>query len=186
MLRHWSFTILAIGALILQSCSSTPYELPESLESAIDENLSFREISEDPAHYQGKLVRLGGEVLHVEGLKNGTQLEVLQLPLDDWHRPEHPRTASAGRFMAVNETFIDPATLPPNTRITIVGKITGFQVAPLDEMDYQYPTLTIRHLHVWENYSPPNYSENGPYWNIFGGGGTGIGSGGGVSVGIGF
>ena len=186
MLRYGSFYVWVVSFFLLQSCASTSYEIPEPLEVEIEKNLSFREISEAPDLHKGKLVQLGGEVLHAQSLKEGTQLEVLQLPLDHWQRPENQRTASTGRFLAVNETFIDPATFTPNTRVTIVGRITGSRVAPLDEMEYRYPTVMIQHLHIWEDSSDTSSRQNGPHWSIFGGGGTGIRTGGGVSIGIGF
>ena len=186
MLRYGCFAILAIMLFLLQSCASSSYEIPETLESGIEKNLSFREISKAPDLHQGKLVQLGGEVLRAQSLKEGTQLEVLQLPLDDRQKPENQRTASTGRFLAVHETFIDPATFSPNTRVTIVGRITGSQVGSLDEMEYRYPTVMIKHLHIWEDTSVTSSQQNGPHWSIFGGGGTGIRTGGGVSIGIGF
>ncbi len=113
-------------------------------------------------------------------------MEVLQLPLDEWHQPMRERTASHGRFLALNKKFLDPATFPPQTRVTIVGEIMGSRIGPLDEMDYQYPMLEIKDLHIWETDLYESSQQHGPRWSIFGGGGTGTRTGGGIGIGIGF
>ena len=58
-------------------------------------------------------------------MKGGTQLEVLQLPLEDDQGPVTERTASKGRFLAWQKEFLDPATIADGTRVTIVGEVTG-------------------------------------------------------------
>ena len=68
---------------------------------------------------------LGGEVLSAKRLAEGTRLEVLQLPLDDAQQPALTRTDSQGRFLAIEKEFLDPAMFPQNTRVTIVGEVTG-------------------------------------------------------------
>ena len=88
--------------------------------------------------------------------------------------------------MAFESSFLDPATLPPHTRVTLVGEITGATRASLDEMAYRYPTVTIKHLHVWPELRPGQPWDSGPRYGIFGGGSTGGRVGGGVGIGIGF
>ena len=38
---------------------------------------------------------------------------------------------------------------PPRSRVTLVGEVTGSKTLPLDEVEYEYPVLIIRHLTVW-------------------------------------
>ena len=140
----------------------------------------------DPEKHRGVLVALGGEVLSSKRLADETRVEILQLPLDSSEQPVIDRTSSQGRFLAFESSFLDPATLPPNTRITLVGEVTGSLNARLDEMEYSYLTVRMKHLHVWSE-SLVNQSEDpGPRFGIFGGGGSGGRVGGGVSIGIGF
>ncbi len=177
---------VCITALASYGCSSTPPVIPEDLQPHIDTQLSFEQVLQNPDSFKGKVLILGGEVLSAKGLREGTELEILQLPLDGQNRPHHQRTSSQGRFLAINKEFLDPATFPKDTRVTLVGMISGVKVGPLDETEYRYPTLQIQHLHVWMD--DPNYqlSNGSPSWGIFGGGGTGGRVGGGVSIGIGF
>ena len=49
-------------------------------------------------------------------LKEGTQLEVLQLPLDDDQRPAGQRTGSQGRLLAWTRSFWIPRLSPMGHR----------------------------------------------------------------------
>ena len=98
----------------------------------------------------------------VKQFKDQTQITVLQLPLDTASDPISDRSTSQGRFMAVQEEFLDPAVLPPRSRVTLVGEVTGSKTLPLDEVEYEYPDLIIRHLTVWP---PVPVSQS---WSPFG------------------
>lgn len=161
-------------------------EIPETLQNQIDPALTFSQVIHHPESYQGKMLVLGGEVLSAKRLVEGTRLEVLQLPLDDYQQPVATRTDSQGRFIAVEKAFLDPAMFPPNTQVTIVGEVTGREAAKLDDMDYQYPTVVIKNLHIWKEPSHAQERNSGPWYSIFGGGSTGGFGGGGVGIGIGF
>ncbi len=175
----FSMMLLVIG------CASGPDVVPETLQETIEPTLTFSEVLDDPTVHQGKIVLLGGEVLSAKRLAEGTRLEILHLPLDRSQEPVLDRTTSRGRFLALESAFLDPATLPANTRVTVVGEITGVTQANLDEMEYRYPTLKVQHLHVWPE-AEVNQPAPGPRYGIFGGGSTGGRVGGGVSIGIGF
>lgn len=172
--------------VLLAGCASSPEVVPDTLKSQIDSQVTFQDILQQPETFQGKLVVLGGEVLHAKRSSEATQLEILQLPLDSSNRPSLIKTDSKGRFLVFERAFLDPATFPPGTRVTVVGEVTGSQTAHLDEMTYQYPTMALKHLHVWTVEAEESQGASGPWYGIFGGGGTGGRVGGGVSIGVGF
>ncbi|HZS12452.1 MAG TPA: Slp family lipoprotein, partial [Nitrospirales bacterium] len=81
----------------------------------------------------------------------------------------------------------DPATMVPGMPITIVGEVTGSQVGKLDEADYRYPTVEIRHVHVWDpNSEPRRYARPGVGVSVGGGYGSWGGGFGGIGFGMGF
>ncbi|MGH7205787.1 MAG: Slp family lipoprotein [Nitrospiraceae bacterium] len=161
-------------AALLPGCAPTS-DIPASLQTQVDHSLTFSQLKESPPSYKGRLVLLGGEVLTAKRLKEGTRIEVLQLPLDGYQTPDIDRTASQGRFLAFQKDFLDPATVPPGTRVTIVGEVTGATTLALDETEYSYPTLEIKNLRVWPKsmgssawqrpYTAPYYW--GPYWGRY-------------------
>ncbi len=179
---------MLLGSVLLCSsgCVSSSDVVPETFKAQIDSSVTFQQLLEEPTSHHGAVVLLGGEVLSAKRLTQGTRIEILQLPLNESEEPVHDRTASEGRFLAVESSFLDPATLPPNTRVTLVGAVTGVTTANLDEMEYGYPTVTIQHLHVWPEPEFTQPEESGPRFGIFGGGSRGGRVGGGVSIGIGF
>lgn len=176
---------LVVGFLAVTAGCATSV-IPESLEPQIDQTVTFSQVLEAPESYRGKIVVWAGEVLKAKALKGGTQLEVLQLPLDDEQEPMTDRMESKGRFLALQKEFLDPATMADGTRVTIVGEVTGASVEKMDEADYRFPTLEVKHLHRWTPRRVEDRPAPGPWWNVFGGVGIGGGrrSGGGISIGF--
>ena len=149
------------------------------------ERSRFHDVLVSPESYKGRVLVLGGEVLNAKRLRDGTQIELLQLPLEDGERPSHDRQQSQGRFLAMQQEFLDPATMTQGTRVTIVGEVSGSKTDHLDDVEYRYPTLIVKHLHVWR---VQPYGQRQPGFSIGGFGGMGIGGGsrggGGLSIGF--
>jgi len=104
--------------------------------------------------------------------KDGTRIEILQLPLDRSLRPGYDLIQSQGRFIAIYREFLDPATLPPGTRITVTGEVSGSTTLPLDETDYTYLVINIKRVQVWaasEDVAPciRPYMGPCPYWGPY-------------------
>ena len=182
MSRVSSSLVLILLAIAVSGCSSHSI-VPETLEAQVDKTLTFPELIASPTSYQGRVVVVGGEVLKAKRLKEGTQIEILQLPLNKDQEPTPDRTQTQGRLLALQPEFLDPATLAEGTRITMVGEVTGAKTDRLDDVDYRYPTLTVKHWHIWP---PPTYDDRrgGPSFGVFGG--VGVGGGGGTRSGGGF
>jgi outer membrane lipoprotein len=164
---------LIVGTL-LSGCAS-PRIVPESMESLVDRTISFQEVLASPESFKGRVLVLGGEVLHAKRLKDGTQIELLQLPLEDGEEPSLDRQQSQGRFFALQREFLDPATMVAGTRVTFVGEVSGAKTERLDDIEYRYPILILKHLHVWPAQS---YGRQQPGFPIGGYGGMGVGGGG--------
>ena len=114
----------------------------------------------------------GGEVLSARRLKEGTRIEILQLPLDQSGSPAYELIQSQGRFVAMHRDFLDPATLPQGTRVTITGEVSGSVMLPLDETEYEYPIIDAKHVQVWTRARDPlphlyPYMGLGPYWGPY-------------------
>jgi len=171
--------------LLLTACSGQRV-IPDSLEPLVDRTVSFPELVATPETYQGKLVVLGGEVLKTKRLKEGTQVELLQLPLDRGERPILDRQQSQGRFLVIQQEFLDPAAIAIGTLMTVVGEASGAKTEPLDEVEYRYPLLIVKHLHTWPTQSQDYRLQPRPRFSIGLGGGTGGRMGGGGGFGIGF
>ena len=106
--------------------------------------LTFLQVKAAPDSFKGQSAVFGGKVLTARRQKDSTRIEILQLPLDQSTRPGYDLTQSQGRFIALQREFLDPATLPPGTRITVTGEVSGSITLPLDETDYTYPVIDIK------------------------------------------
>ena len=58
----------------------------------------------------------------------------------------------------------------------MVAEVTGVTTDRLDEAEYRYPTVDIKHLHIWKEPRDAYARNPGPWWGVFGG--VGIGGGG--------
>ncbi len=174
----WCSTVVMIG------CASH-LVVPEALEAQLDKDVTFAQILAAPESYIGKRMVVGGEVLAAKRMEAGTRLEILQMPLDADYEPSWVKTESQGRFLAVHQEFLDPATMVPGTRVTIVGELTGSRMDRLDDVEYRYPTFSVKHLYVW----PSEYAgdrRSGVSIGVFGGMGIGGDSRGGGGFGLGY
>jgi outer membrane lipoprotein len=180
--------LLLSGLLILSSCAESAHqvlrkgnlnEVPPELGKQIDDSVAFADLRAAPGNYVGRVIMVGGVVIRAKRMENRTEIEVLQLPAEAEGLSTTARLRSEGRFLAVREEFLDPATVPPGTPITIVGVVSGSITRPLDDSEYTYPILEIKHLTDWSTVASQRSGGGastgafyGPYYSPFGYWGT--------------
>jgi outer membrane lipoprotein len=152
---RYAGTIIALLFAVFGAVSCAP-PFPKEVLEKVDRSISFRDLREDPEHYKGRWVMAGGAIIDVKNIKEGSFLEVLQRPLDG--RGEPLRTdATEGRFLVFSEQFLDPAVYPRGRAITVVAEVAGKKVLPLGDIEYRYPLLNARAIHLWEPYTGPAF-----------------------------
>ena len=139
--------------------------------------ITFGQVIAAPESFKEQPVTFGGKILGARRLKDGTRIEVLQLPLTSSLKPSFDLSKSQGRFVAMQNEFLDPATIPSGTFVTVTGEIAGSVTMPFDETEYTYPIVEIKNLLVWPKddaacpqvcpypYGPDPYW--GPYWGPY-------------------
>jgi outer membrane lipoprotein len=165
-------TYVHVGILLLAfistGCATSSGDSPASNRA-----VPFTHLKDSPDSFRGQTVVLGGEVLAAKRLKEGTRIEVLQLPLEGGSEvPVADLGQSQGRFLAMQREFLDPATLPNGTRLTVTGVVADSRTMPLDETDYTYPVIEVRNIRVWPQTAqaplygprPYPYPYYYPYW----------------------
>lgn len=174
--------LLLSGVLLLSSCAESAHQVqrsrgyisvPPELEQQIDTTVAFADLRSAPGNYVGRVIMVAGVVIKSKRTDKRTEIEVLQLPAEGGGPSTTERTRSEGRFLAVREEFLDPATVPPGTPITVVAVVTGSTTRPLDDIEYTYPVLDIKHLTDWSTVaSQPSGGSAapfyGPYYSPFG------------------
>ena len=145
-------SIVLLG-FVSSACQSKDV-IPERLEGRVDKDLRYSDIKNNPEAYRGKLMLAGGKVLSAKRTKNGTLIEVLQIPLSGDLMPTGKETESKGRFVAIDsagDQVADPAVFnDENKRVTIVGEVLGMTTVQIDEVQQQVPQLAVKHITVWD------------------------------------
>jgi len=144
--------VLCAGMALLAGCVSAP----ETIKTPV----AGPEVSEaraNPGAHAGSRVRWGGTIAEVRNLEDRTQLAVVARPLTRRGQPLGDQPSS-GRFLAEIDGFFDPEVYQRGRRVTVVGRFTGIQPAPIDEYTYEYPLVDAEEVHLWEELARPYIS----------------------------
>ena len=158
-MRRYSFLVISatLGALIVTGCA---HVISEQLRLQVPPELTFKEVSRGPAKYQGKIVLWGGVIIKSTNSKEGTLIEVLEKPLGFRGQPKDV-DVSEGRFLILHPKYLDTAIYAQDREITVAGKVIGERTLPLGEIEYSYPVIAPKEMHLWEREEPDYWY---PYW----------------------
>lgn len=169
--------------------------IPSDVMAQVDPAVTFTDLRSAPGTYVGRTVMFSGISLKTQRVKDHTEIEVMQLPVGANMAPSDRRSQSEGRFIAIKSGgFLDPAVIERGSPLTVVGEVTGTMTKPLDDGEYVYPVLEIKHLVDWNDvrsrqrdvgyggpygypgygygygpYSSWYYGYGGPFWGPYGG-----------------
>jgi hypothetical protein len=129
------FHVILLGCMMIvtASCAQSAHQtgqnelqrlIPADVLSQVDESVSFTELRADPHQYVGKTVMFSGVALKSRRVKDGTEIEILQVPTQRGMSPSDRKARSEGRFLAVQSNgFLDPAVIEKDTPLTVVGEV---------------------------------------------------------------
>lgn len=176
MFRMTMLASLVGGALMCSACAESVHQVqrdtellgvPLGLEQEIDTSIRFADLKRAPGEYVGRTVMVGGTVIRAKRTEVETEVEVLQLPTEKDGPLSDDRLRSEGRFLAVRTTFLDPASLPQGTPITVIGTVKGEITRALDESDYTYPVLEVQHIIDWNSIASQRRRDRSPYYGAY-------------------
>jgi outer membrane lipoprotein len=128
--------------------SGCAHVISQQLREQADKELTAEMLFKNPEAYKGKVVILGGIIVSTHNREKGTYVEVLQTPLDNRGRPEDT-DFSYGRFIFVYDEYLDSAIFLKGKSITVGGKVIGKTTRPLGEIEYTYPLIYAREVHLF-------------------------------------
>ena len=149
--------------LLILSLTGCAHIISKDILKEVDKEISFEELLKDPERYQGKTVLLGGVIVKTENKQDGTLIEIYQTELDHYGKPINT-DVSDGRFLALYDEFLDSEIYRKGREVTVAGTVKGGEVIKLGEIDYNYPYLVIKEIHLWKEQDPREY---GPYHRDF-------------------
>lgn len=163
--------LLALLLLVSVGCVST---ISKELQREVSSDLTFGEVIKNPEAQQGKIVIFSGIILGAKNTKEGTLIEILQKPKDREGRPQDV-DESEGRFLALNDGYLDVAIYSRGREVSVAGAIEGKRVLPLGEIEYTYPLISIKEIHLFKikkerefNPYPYPYWWHYPWWHSYG------------------
>lgn len=142
--------------MILSLLTGCAHVIGKESLALVDREISFRMLNEHPGAYEGKYVLLGGIIAGVRNEASGGEMEIVQYALDSRGRPEGSES-SGGRFLAQSNGFLDPLVYPVGIRVSLVGRVTGRKVLPLNGVEYAYPVVSIREIRLLKPDMYPSY-----------------------------
>lgn len=162
MFRVGSVRLCPVGVLCLL-LSACAYPISRPLRDEAKRDLAFPTALQDPTTYRGAVVIWGGIIIDTLNYPGGTEITVLETPLDSGGEPGDEES-SRGRFIAKSLRFLDPEIYKNGRKITVAGEITGQETRALGAMQYRYPVLMIKELHLWKRdrftyVYPPYYRD---------------------------
>lgn len=134
--------------LLIGGCTAVPSPIDVD-EKEILTPFEVLATNKDDASYIGSKARWGGKIVKVENKQDVSEIEVVFFPENSFGKPRTGQ-ASAGRFKAVVEGFVDPIVFEKNRLITVVGEVSEVQSGLIGDQTYQYPTLNALGYHMWK------------------------------------
>jgi len=102
--------------------------------------VGFAELSAQPDKYMGQTKILGGEVMQVQPLGQGSLLSVDQHDLDRNLFPSG--AASGGTFLVESDEWLSPSVYQPKSKVVVAGVVAGKKNGLL--------LLKAKQIHLWE------------------------------------
>ncbi len=149
--------------------------ISDSVLKQVDPSIRFSDLRHDPQVHEGQMVLLAGVIVKTTYQPDGkTLIEAYQTQMNVEKRPSH-LDISQGRFLAEYDEFLDSDIYAKGRQVTVAGRFQGVKVMTLGEMDYPYPFVKIKEIHLWEKEEPRPYYDPYPWypigapWGIWGG-----------------
>lgn len=134
---------------LIAACSPISKELKRDVNPAV----TMAQLVQNPEKFRGETVLLGGRIINSNVKKNETVLEILHFPLDYQDRPD-PSIQSEGRFLVTYDRYLDPAIFAAGRAVTVVGRVAGVQTGYIGPVEYAYPVVAGRTIHLWREQIP--------------------------------
>jgi outer membrane lipoprotein len=157
--------LLFVVALVVGLVGCASYPISKQYREEASPAMNFTTVQADPSSYNGSIVIWGGRIVKTTNTPKGSQVIVLNTPLSGYETPT-ASNYSPGRFIAETPQFLAPDVYRPGARITIAGEVMGGEKRPLGKVEYTYPVIAIKQLHLWpaQRYNAYEPMDYWPWW----------------------
>lgn len=152
--------LLLLAGAVLAGCTSVKFEgAAPSVRLTPDQVLAA-------GGQQGGTVIWGGRILAVDNYADGTELQILALPLTGGNVPR-VNASSQGRFVAYYPGFLEPVDYAPGRYVSLAGELQGLVEGQVGDRPVKFPLVQSSQIHLW----PADANQWNPVWHI----GVGVG-----------
>jgi outer membrane lipoprotein len=151
-------------AYCLFSIAGCAPAISKQLREQVVRELTLSVVFKDPEAYKGKNVLWSGVIISSVNLKEGTMIEILQKPADTRGKPKDV-DESEGRFLALYPGYLDVAIYNGGRKVTVAGEVQGKKIQRLGEIDYTYPFISAKEIHLWPVEKEERVYYPCPYWH---------------------
>lgn len=117
--------------------------------AGVDRRITPELAVEDIERVGGSEVLWGGIIINTTNLKDETQIEVLDYPLEQ--RSQRPLTSEPprGRFLVVHPGYLEAVDYAQGRLLTVTGQLTETRHGKVGEAAYRYPVVEATAMHLW-------------------------------------
>lgn len=150
MLRNNKYLtfIKCVAIILCVSMIGCAPVISRQIREQVKPNITAGDVLKNPENYKGETVILSGVIIDSENTKEGTLLKVLQRPSGFREKPKDVDT-SEGRFLAFVDHYLDISVYAKDRAVTLGGTIQGIRTLPLGEIQYNYPLISVKEIHLW-------------------------------------
>ena len=136
--------------------------ISKQVREQVNPSVTFQELIKDPEKFKGQTVILSGVIIETTNTKEGTLIKVLQRPEGFRGQPKDT-DETGGSFLLLDDRYLDPVVYAKDREVTIAGEAVGKKVLPAGEIEYTYPVIHVKEMHLW----PVQKIEHGHYDNYY-------------------
>ncbi|ASI90168.1 MULTISPECIES: Slp family lipoprotein [Vibrio] len=129
-------------SIMLSACGSLPEQLATTNENVVSQYQQVVDAKD------GTEVRLGGVIDTVKNLPSQTRIEIVNLPIDKYGKPDLDQEPN-GRFIAYVDGFVDPVTYSRGRLITVGGHKGGVERGKVGEFEADFPVIKVYGQYLW-------------------------------------
>lgn len=155
--------LLAGVLLLVWMAAGCAHPISGSLREQVDKDMNFGRLLAAPEQFSGEKVVLGGIIVQTRNYDGWSEVEVIQVPLSRWGRPDD-RDASMGRVLFRYEGFLEPEIYKKDREITVGGTISGTKTGTIDKAVYDYPVVKVEEFRLWDKIDYGYYGYPYPYY----------------------
>jgi len=139
---------LVLVLTLLFVMTGCAHNISDKSLALVDRSITFDRLLENPEGYRGKFVVFGGKIEAAEKRAEGIRLEIRQYDLDGRELPDET-AVSRGRFLAVATGSLKISICRTGRLASIAGEVVGREVLPSAGVDYVYPVISVREIHLF-------------------------------------